>query len=69
MLSKLTRTIGEAPAADPPAWVDEMNRTEKKLLTLMADGLDNKEIAARVFLAEQTVRNYVHRIYGKIGVK
>ncbi len=68
VLSKLTRTIGEAPAADPPAWVDEMNRTEKKLLTLMADGLDNKEIAARVFLAEQTVRNYVHRIYGKIGV-
>jgi len=69
VLSKLTRTIAEVPQTEPPAWLEEMNRAEKKILRLMADGLDNKEIAARIFLAEQTVRNYIHRIYEKLGVK
>jgi len=69
VLSKLTRTMTETPHAEPPSWLEEMNRAEKKILRMMAEGLDNKEIAARVFLAEQTVRNYVHRIYEKIGVK
>lgn len=67
VLSKLTRTIAAAPQTEPPSWLEELNRAEKKILKLMADGLDNKEIAARAFLAEQTVRNYVHRIYEKIG--
>ena len=69
VLSKLTRTISEAPHTEQPAWLDELNRAERKILKLMADGLDNKEIATRIFLAEQTVRNYIHRIYEKIGVK
>jgi DNA-binding NarL/FixJ family response regulator len=68
VLSKLTRTIAEVPQAEPPSWLEEMNRAERKILKLMIEGLDNKEIAARVFLAEQTVRNYIHKIYEKIGV-
>ena len=42
---------------------------EIKIVRMVADDLRNKEIAARIFLAEQTVRNYIHRIYEKIGVK
>jgi DNA-binding NarL/FixJ family response regulator len=74
VLSKLTRTIGETPQAgppqaQPPSWLEELNRAERKILKLMGEGLDNKEIAVRAFLAEQTVRNYIHMIYEKVGVK
>jgi two-component system response regulator DevR len=36
---------------------------------LLAEGFSNKEIADRLFLADQTVRNYVHRVLSKLGLK
>jgi two-component system, NarL family, response regulator DegU len=68
VLEKLTHTMEEIDISQPPPWLDEMNRTEKKILRLMVEGRGNDEIAVHAFLAEQTVRNYVHRIYGKLGV-
>lgn len=44
-----------------------LSRRERQLLTLLHDGLSNKEIAARLNLAEQTVKNHVHRILRKVG--
>jgi DNA-binding NarL/FixJ family response regulator len=49
-------------------WTDSLNRKEKQILGLMVQGFNNKEIAVRLFMAEQTVRNYVSRLYEKIGV-
>lgn len=49
-------------------WVAELNRREKEILSLLAEGYNNHEISERAFIAEQTVRNYVHRIYNKMGV-
>jgi two-component system response regulator DevR len=40
---------------------------EQQLIALIGHGLTNKEIAGRLHLAEQTVRNHVHRILRKIG--
>ena len=37
-------------------------------MSLIADGQSNGEIAARLFLAEKTVKNHVNRIYAKLGV-
>jgi DNA-binding CsgD family transcriptional regulator len=37
-------------------------------MSLIADGQTNGEIAARLFLAEKTVKNHVRRIYSKLGV-
>ncbi len=68
VLEKLTHTMEEAEAPQPPPWLDGMSRNEKKVLRLMIEGRGNDEIAAQAFLAEQTVRNYVHRIYGKLGI-
>ena len=42
---------------------------EEKLLDLLAEGLTNREIAARMHLAEKTVRNYVSNLFAKLGVK
>ena len=37
-------------------------------MSLIADGQTNGQIAARLFLAEKTVKNHVRRIYSKLGV-
>jgi DNA-binding NarL/FixJ family response regulator len=56
-------------AAGDPAWLKLLNDREKDILWLLAKGYDNKEIAARLYLAEQTVKNYVSVIYDKMGVR
>lgn len=48
--------------------VNELSNREKEVLRLLAQGFDNKEIAARLFIAEQTVKNHVSVIYSKLGV-
>ena len=42
---------------------------ERQILKLLAQGFDNGYIAAELRLAEQTVRNYVSRLYTRIGVR
>jgi two-component system response regulator DevR len=41
---------------------------EQQLIPLIGRGLTNKQIAANLNLSEQTVKNHVHRILGKLGV-
>lgn len=41
---------------------------EAEVMSLIASGQTNGEIAARLFLAEKTVKNHVRRIYAKLGV-
>lgn len=45
-----------------------LDEREQQLLELVGEGCDNKQIAERLTLAEQTVRNYVSRLYHKLGV-
>jgi DNA-binding NarL/FixJ family response regulator len=57
------------PRGDAPAWLESLNNRERDILCLLAKGYDNREIAARLYLAEQTVKNYVSVIYCKMGVR
>jgi len=41
---------------------------EKRLFSLITQGFSNREIAEKMHLAEQTVKNYVSNIYAKLGV-
>ena len=55
------------------AGVDEevslgLSTREIEVMSLIADGHTNGEIAAHLFLAEKTVKNHVRRIYSKLGV-
>ena len=45
-----------------------LGRREAEVLGMIARNRSNQEIAASLFIAEQTVRNYVSRIYDKLGV-
>ncbi len=59
---------GEAKAAAPD-WLNELSNREKEILSLIGQGHDNKEIAKKLYIGEQTVRNYVSIIYYKLGVR
>ena len=42
---------------------------EKRILDLIAEGLTNRQIAERIFLAEKTVKNYVSNLLAKLGME
>jgi DNA-binding NarL/FixJ family response regulator len=42
---------------------------ERKILDLIAEGLTNRQIAERMFLAEKTVKNYVSNLLAKLGME
>ena len=48
------------------AGAETLNDKEEKILRLITDGLSNRQIAAAMFLAEGTVKNYVSRIMEKL---
>jgi DNA-binding NarL/FixJ family response regulator len=48
--------------------IEPLTRREKEILKLMADGLGNGEIAAKLYLSEGTVKNHISTIYSKLGL-
>ncbi|GAB6089944.1 response regulator [Spirochaeta dissipatitropha] len=49
-------------------WFESLTRREREIFTLIATGYDNLQIAEKLCLAEQTVRNHVSMIYSKLDV-
>ena len=47
----------------------EISEKEYQLITLVADGLSNKEIAEKMFLSEGTIRNYLSSILEKLDLR
>lgn len=45
-----------------------LTEQEQQILSLIAEGLTNRQIAGRIFLSEKTVKNYVSRVMAKLGV-
>ena len=62
--------ITNLPAAKPERKsFTELNARENEALELLADGLNNKEIAHRLSLSEGTVRNYISSILEKLNLR
>ncbi len=61
----LLRQRPQSPAADART---EPTRRELEVVTLLAQGLSNREIADKLFISEHTVRNHLGHVFGKLGV-
>ncbi len=62
----LERMRAVAEDKGPVAGLSEQERT---VLTLIGEGLTNREIGERMFLAEKTVKNYVSHLLAKLGMQ
>ena len=60
------RLRGRASSLEQP--VDALTARETEVLCLMALGLNNEEIAAKLFVSKVTVQNYTSSIYSKLAV-
>ena len=60
---------GAARPGAPAALDEPLSDKEERVLALLADGLSNRQIAERVFLAEGTVKNYVSAILEKLDTR
>lgn len=48
---------------------EALTAQERRVLDLIGEGLTNRQIGERLFLAEQTVKNYVSSVLGKLGLR
>ena len=49
--------------------LSRLTEQERKILDLIAEGLTNRQIGERMFLAEKTVKNYVSNLLAKLGME
>jgi two-component system, NarL family, response regulator DevR len=63
LMSRLRANVAE------PGPLTGLTGQERVLLDLIGEGLTNRQIAERMFLAEKTVKNYVSRVLAKLGMQ
>jgi LuxR family maltose regulon positive regulatory protein len=76
-VSKLLAAFGDLGTDVPPIekrsspqnLIEPLTERELELLQLVAEGLSNREIAAKLFIALGTVKSHIHNIYGKLNAQ
>lgn len=66
--SEIAARMDADPDSDDGYMLDDLKKRELEILTLMAQGLGNKQICEKLFIADQTVRNHISMIYSKLDV-
>jgi DNA-binding NarL/FixJ family response regulator len=69
LIASFTRREVAAPAVVRPAGLADLTAREVEVLELLAEGLSNVEIGARLFVGEATVKTHVARVLMKLGVR
>jgi DNA-binding NarL/FixJ family response regulator len=67
LTKRVLKRIGDRTDDDPR--MASLTVQERKILDLVADGQTNRQIAATLFLAEKTVKNYVSNLLAKLGME
>jgi DNA-binding CsgD family transcriptional regulator len=69
--------LAEAAPPDPPppvagadpAVFTQLSAREREVLTVLAEGVTNQELAARLFISERTANRHLSNIFTKLGVR
>ena len=69
MLVNLRRARAEREGPASPVLVEPLSEREREILRLIAQGLSNRDIGERLFLALDTVKGHNRRIFGKLNVQ
>ena len=67
LTSRVLERLRHAPEEDER--FTSLTEQEKRILMLLAEGMTNRQIAAEMFLAEKTVKNYVSNLLAKMGMQ
>ncbi len=67
LTARVLERVRNGPTTAPE--LAQLTERELELLSLIAEGLTNRQIGERMFLAEKTVKNYVSGILAKLGVE
>ena len=65
-LADAVLSVPRPAASDPP--IESLTSREHDVFALLADGLPNRDIAARLDISEHTVKFHLASIFGKLGV-
>jgi DNA-binding NarL/FixJ family response regulator len=65
--SRVMRRMRDQAAATDP--LGSLTDQERRILALIGEGLTNRQIGDRLFLAEKTVKNYVSALFAKLGMQ
>lgn len=70
LLNLLVNAVAEAPIADLVNAEGKalLSSREQQVVKFVAEGLSNREISRRLELSEHTIKNYVFRIFNKLGI-
>jgi two-component system response regulator DevR len=66
LTKRVLERLREGPSKDEK--LERLSDQERKVLDLVAEGLTNRQIAERLYLAEKTVKNYVSNMLAKLGM-
>jgi len=67
LTARVLERVRKGPAVHEE--LGSLTEQERKILALIAEGLTNRQIGERIFLAEKTVKNYVSSILAKLGLE
>jgi DNA-binding CsgD family transcriptional regulator len=68
VVGKLFAQVAQNPAGPETTITVDLSEREREVLSLLARGLTNTDIARQLHLSEGTVRNYVSAVFTKLGV-
>jgi two-component system, NarL family, nitrate/nitrite response regulator NarL len=66
--SPLDPALAQVAANAKPRERAQLSQREREIIVLIAQGYKNKEIAEKMFITEQTVKNHLHNVFDKLGV-
>jgi DNA-binding NarL/FixJ family response regulator len=69
VIAEFTRVSSMVPTAQMEQLIEPLSERELEILSLIARGASNKEIADQLYIAEGTVKNHITHILGKLGVR